>query len=217
MVLKTGDTWPLFASLEECTKLRKEEWHESYGHARIIMWDMTDIPMFKPSDLHSQRLTYSAYYGGNCGKGSVFLQPCGWLGSYEMWMGAVSDTEYLKKSGILTVHQTYRQIHDNGYPNAPWHILLDKGFRVNIEAFKEGGQMVVQPAFASADRRFRASETIQIADVAHDRSGNERGVRVMKYSGYIKHGLHQGGRAERLCKVWLAWGFQANFMYRPVL
>jgi hypothetical protein len=86
-----------------------------------------------------------------------------------------------------------------------------------VKALKVGKHMVVQPAFSKADRRFTAHESIRTAAVAKDRSGNERAVRVMKYSDYITNGLHQGGRADRMCDVWLAWGFQANFMYRPVL
>ena len=55
------------------------------------------------------------------------------------------------------------------------------------------------------------------ASVASDRSGNERAVNVCKKSGYIKRGLAPHGEPRRLNDSWLAWSFQANFMYAPVL
>ena len=30
-------------------------------------------------------------YTQNCAKGAVFIQPCGWMGTYHLWSGAVSD------------------------------------------------------------------------------------------------------------------------------
>jgi hypothetical protein len=110
MVLNVRNTcWPLLATQEECLKYRNRMWDEYNGtEARIIMWDNTNINMFKPSSSHSQRCTYSLYYSGNVGKGSVFIQPCGWMGSHEVCMGAVSDTDYFNRSGMSKIHETYQ-------------------------------------------------------------------------------------------------------------
>ena len=66
------------------------------------MWDDTNIDFqFKPSGADEQRITYSHYYGGNVGKGGVFLQLCGWIGVEHLWVGATSDTHYQENSGIF--------------------------------------------------------------------------------------------------------------------
>jgi hypothetical protein len=42
-------------------------------------------------------------------------------------------------------------------------------------------------------------------------------VNVMKRSGLIRRGLQKHQDTSAIADVWLAWGFQANFMYKPVL
>jgi hypothetical protein len=56
-------------------------------------------------DAEAQRNTYSLYYGGNVGKGGVYIQPCGWMGTHDLWMGSVSDTEYMLKSKAFEIQQ----------------------------------------------------------------------------------------------------------------
>jgi hypothetical protein len=91
-------SWPQIAGMNEDFQLRQEEKWSEYDKHRVIMWDdNTSLPMFKPSGARTQRPTFSAYYA----KGSVFIQPCGWMGTGELWEGGVSDSEYMLKSGIL--------------------------------------------------------------------------------------------------------------------
>jgi len=61
------------------------------------------------------------------------------------------------------------------------------------------------------------THVIASAAVATDRGGNEHAVRVCKESGVLKRGLYKAANMETLCDTWLAWSFQANFMFRPVL
>lgn len=75
----------------------------------------------------------------------------------------------------------------------------------------------MQPVFAKSDEKFRSDDMLASASVAADRSGNERGVNRCKYSGWIKRGLRPNSCPKRLDNVWLAWSFQTNFMYEPVL
>ena len=77
-------------------------------------------------------------------------------------------------------------------------------------------QLCLQPPSAKSDRRFRGKESIYAGAVARDRSGNERGVRVMKRSGLFKSGFKVGMSAKRFSDALLLWGFQANFMFKPV-
>jgi hypothetical protein len=65
------------------------------------MFDNTNINIRIPSDAEAQRSTYSLYYAGNVGKGACFMQPCGWMGSHEMWTGGVSDSAYMNQSAHI--------------------------------------------------------------------------------------------------------------------
>ena len=95
--------------------------------------------------------------------------------------------------------------------------MLDKGYRVNVPAWRAGKQEVIQPTFAASDKKFSAMDTIHTADVATSRSGNERGVNVSKRSGYIQRGIRPNANAGTMDDVWLTWSFASNFMYEPVL
>jgi hypothetical protein len=210
-------SWPRFVSYEEDKLYRKQKWSETYKQRRIIMWDNTNINFcFKPSSADVQRNTYSAYYAGNCAKGSVFIQPCGWMGTHDLWVGAVSDSLYMTRSGVLKMHTDYIDKYEETNKTA-FTILLDKGYRITTVAWRSGGQFVLQPSFARSDYKFTSYETIRGAAVAHDRAANERAVRYSKICGYIKSGLRQNESTQRLSDVWIAWAFQCNFIYKPVL
>ena len=76
---------------------------------------------------------------------------------------------------------------------------------------------MLQPFFAKSDRKFNSREVLLSGAVASDRSANERAVNRMKESGMIARGIHQTQDLVRSADVWLAWGFQCNFMFKPVL
>ena len=101
--------------------------------------------------------------------------------------------------------------------NIPVTNVFDKGYRTRLAAWRNGKQLTLQPYFAKSDRKFNRKQTISSAQVAADRSGNERAVRLSKMSGYLKRGLSNTQRLESLDKVWLTWGFQTNFMFDQVL
>jgi hypothetical protein len=208
--------WPQFVTHEEDMELRSEKWKERYPDKRVIMWDNTNVDFQgKPSDADLQRLTHSQYYGGNVAKGAIFLQLCGWMGSWALWLGAISDTEYLERCGLLEAQKQFQQ-KDNS-SNLPFTNILDKGYRSILSAWRAGGQLLLQPFFAKSDRKFSSEEILQSAAVASDRSANERAVRVMKRSGVFTDGIHPRQNLEMMDDMWLAWGFQSNFMYKPVL
>jgi hypothetical protein len=96
-------------------------------------------------------------------------------------------------------------------------VVCDRGFLITLSAFRAGGQIVIQPAFSKPKQRFTDRESGRSAMVAGDRSGNERAVRFMKLSGYVSQGKFPNECVDRLSDVWLCWGFQTNFMYRPTL
>ena len=214
----TREQWPTYASYKEDFTLMKSKWKDKFEGRRIVMWDDTNVNFaYMPSGADEQRLTYSVYYSGNCAKGGVFLQLCGWLGVEDLWVGATSDSHYQDKTNIFKKQESFA--NDDlveGIVKAFWN-MLDKGYRVNVPAWRAGKQMVIQPTFANSDRKFYGRETIHTADVATSRSGNECGVNRTKLSGYIKRGIRQGASPTTMNNTWLAWSFQTNFMYRAVL
>ena len=217
MHLKARNIWPKYASYIEDKHLRKEHWNDEYENFRIVMWDNTNIPMFKSGDATNQRLTYSQYYAGNVAKGGVFIQLCGWIGTHDLYPGAITDSEYVLKSGILQQQYEYLQQYDEEYKHIRWTNILDKGFRITAEAWNVGEQLVFQPTFANSNKHFIAYDVLRSAAVASDRGANERGVRLTKVCNYVKSGLRQNERTDRLDDAWKVWGFQINFMYEKVL
>ena len=163
-------------------------------------------------------LSYAVvYYAGNCAKGGVFLQLCGWTGVESLWVGATSDSHYQEHTNIFGKQQAFAEQDKVDGKIIPFTNIFDKGYRVNLPAWRVGRQQVIQPNFARSDRKFNANETIRSANIATDRSGNERAVDRCKLSGYIKRGIHQTMKPSTMDNVWLAWSFQTNFMYKPIL
>ena len=181
-----------------------------------MFWDNTNVTIATPSSAECQRNTYLAYYAENVGKGAVFIQPSGWMGTHDLWMGAISDSDYFTKSGILEQQTNFLEIHDFEYSDVQWINVLDKGYHVVEAAWREGKQFVEEPTFAKVDKKFTSYETIRSAAVASDRGGNEHAVRLAKMSSYLHNGTKQNQSTETLCDVWLTWSFVCNFIYCPV-
>ena len=72
----------------------------------------------------------------------------------------------------------------------PFTNILDKGYRVNLPAWRAGKQLVIQPTFKRSDKKFSGRQTVHTADIATTRSGNERAVNRCKQAGFIKRGIH---------------------------
>ena len=94
--------------------------------------------------------------------------------------------------------------------------MLDKGYRIILAAWKTGNQLVLQPDFKSSDRKFSQKQVISSAVIAEDRSANERSVRLVKKCNFLDKGIYGKVSMKRMDNVWLAWGFQTNFMYEPI-
>mmetsp|Transcript_42179 Transcript_42179/g.119287 ORF Transcript_42179/g.119287 Transcript_42179/m.119287 type:complete len:88 (+) Transcript_42179:153-416(+) len=86
-----------------------------------------------------------------------------------------------------------------------------------MAAWRAGKQLLLQPTFAKSDAKFNSEQVKRSAEVAADRSGNERAVKVAKYSAMIKRGLEENQDPRMLADAWLVFGFQSNFMYKSVM
>jgi hypothetical protein len=130
---------------------------------------------------------------------------------FTKWLGAISDTEYLERCGLLEAQKQFQQKDtSSNLPFTSWT-------RATEASYLPGGQLLLQPFFAKSDRKFSSEEVLQSAAVASDRSANERAVRVLKRSGVFMDGIHQSQNLEMMDDMRLAWGYQSNFMYKPVL
>ena len=212
MVLHARKMWPKYANMKEDEMLRDDKWNNKYKGKRLVFWDTTGLKLNTPSNALLQRLTYSAYYAGNVAKGGIFVQLCGWMGTHELYPGAMSDSKYLNETGIFDEQAEFQKA-DGG---TPFINEVDRGFRSCLAAWRKG-QFILQPNFMKSDGKFTTGEVLRSASIAADRSGNERAVRVAKMSAYVKRGLTTHNDHERLADVWLAWSFQANFMFRSVV
>ena len=133
--------------MEEDYKLKSKKWKNRFLKKRIVFHDNTGIEIIKPSDSFQQRITYSSYYSGNVGKGGVFVQQCGWMGGFELYPGAISDTEYLNNTGILEEQKKF-QDNDGG---EPFINIIDRGYCSTKAAWKFG-QFILQPFFCKSEK-----------------------------------------------------------------
>jgi hypothetical protein len=94
-------------------------------------WDNTNLDFLgKPADSDVQRLTFLSYYGGTVAKAGVFLQLCGWLGGFEPWTGAISDTDYFERGGILDEQEKFQRWDTSS--SLAFINVLDKGYCCNL-------------------------------------------------------------------------------------
>ena len=181
------------------------------------MWDMTGIKADQFSGAQIQRDTYSKYYAGNCFKGGIFTQLCGWGGVHDLWGGNVSDSNYNEKAGYLDEQWEFQKTDLVDGEVVPFTNIYDKGYRARAVCWRKGRQLTAQPIYAKSDQRFKGSDTLISASIASDRGGNERGVNISKRSGVIKRGFKTNMDTQMFQNIWITWAFQANFMYEPVL
>lgn len=75
-----------------------------------IVWDITGIKAYQFGATIVQHDTYSKYYAGNCFKGGIFGQLCGWGGAHKFWGDNVSDLNYNEPAGILTSRGSFKRL-----------------------------------------------------------------------------------------------------------
>ena len=187
---RARNSWPVYASYEEDRKLRdSSKWDHKYPTERVVMWDMTNIEAYAFSDADLQLLAYSKYYAMNCFKGGVFTQLCGWIGVGDLWLGAVSDSDYNRREGYLLRQKLFAESDLINGLYIAFTNIYDKGYRAKKVAWRTGQQLVIQPEWAESDKKFGRKKTMLSASVATDWSGNERAVNVCKRAWFISRGF----------------------------
>lgn len=198
--------------------MRSEKFKQKCEGKRVIMHDMTNtLHACAFTDADSQRLTWNEYYGENCFKGGVWTLPGGVHGTYTLWPGAVSDSDYNRQAGCMDKQEEFQNKDTVEGRVMPFLNTYDKGYCAKMTVWKSGKQHVLQPDWADSDQCFNCNETLGSASVASDRGGNERSVNVSKRVGYISTGFKPNMSPVCMNKAWRTWGFETNFMFKPVL
>ena len=81
---------------------------------RVVFHDNTGLMLQTPNDGFLQRLLYSSYYAGDCGKAGIHVHQCGWIGVYDIYPGSISDTDYFKLSGMFDIQKKFQE-KDRGH------------------------------------------------------------------------------------------------------
>ena len=71
-------------------------------------------------------------YAQNCAKGAVFIQPCGWMGTYHLWSGAVSDTEYMINNYIRYITSVLLLIGHSTFAYLCFYVTSKQEFSFSI-------------------------------------------------------------------------------------
>jgi hypothetical protein len=124
------------------------------------------------------------------------------------------DTKNLSESGILELQQNFVENDDTS--DLTFTNIVSKGYHCVIAGLMKG-QYLLQPMFARSDHHLTTEDILTLTAIAKDRARNECTVNTCKQSGVIKCGLLHHGSPAALDDTWLAWSFQANFMFCPVL
>ena len=101
------------------------------------MWDDTNLDLnCKPSLDHAQRIIYSSYYGRKCTKGGTDLQYYGWLSSWDLCTGGVSDYKCLTSNNNqcdLSIIEAQQLLQHKDLVNGkikPFHNAFEKCYRI---------------------------------------------------------------------------------------
>ncbi len=110
MVLQAWKTWPTYVTVAKDRAICDQKLNSKYLNMHVGFWDNAGIHLHKPMDAELQSLMFSSYYAGNVAKGGIFIQLCGWLGTHDLYPGAMLDSMYFNKFEIL--HVVWTQIEE---------------------------------------------------------------------------------------------------------
>ena len=133
-----------------------------------VLLDGTEIPIQKPTNNVSQRITFSTYKHTNTVKALIAATPGGLI-SYisEAYGGASSDRQLMERSELV----------DLVTPNSS--IMVDKGF--NVEDMLEPKNVSLRiPTFLKDNKRLNPSE------VENDSKISSKRVHIERHIGQIK-------------------------------
>ena len=125
-------------------------------------------------------------------------------GHLEYWIVFASNNEVEVKEGSVNISVlTFINV-------------CDKGCRAKMVAWICGHQKVLQPKWAESDKRNQRNQILLSVSVVADNGGNERGVNIYKRAWFLSSAFLPN-MFQQMNYAWMAWLFQPNFMFNPVL
>jgi hypothetical protein len=247
--------WPLHVSMEEDKLLRGTNhnsnplWDEQIfdpvggkkkanNNMRLVLHDNLKMDMTKPTKEDIQKLLFhqSEFNGdGSCvAKGGVTVQPCGWIGTLELFCGGLTDTKYIQATNLLEDQQ--RAVNDErmstrgGGGDAiitppkyePFVNIFGRGYQCfdrneSLESYSHGGQLCLQPFMSSSSNNKNTSIastflSLRQLDVL-DNCQTHASRLMRKLSKRVTLGCQsQTYDFHAMSDIWLVFGFQLNFM-----
>jgi hypothetical protein len=147
---------------------------------RIVI-DCTEFYIESSSDFKQQGNLYSSYKSRSTAKVLIGVSPCGAaMFISEVYEGAISDREIVKKSGFLN------------YLKAGDVVMADRGFTIEDLLAEKGAKLLIPP-FLGARKEFTNQEIVLMKLIAkariHVERYNERIKNCRILSGVLPHHL----------------------------
>ena len=169
------------------------KFQKMFPKTRVIL-DATEIPIQKPSNCNSQRITFSTYKNGNTLKTMVGISPRG-LVTYisDSYGGSVSDRQIIEKSELL----------QPGMFNPGDSIMADRGIMVQ-DLFAHRNVQVNTPTTMKGRNQLEPGTVIKDRRIASKRIHVERVIGYAKTYRIIsrkmkKEQITMGGRFIKVC------------------
>ena len=218
LVLNCRKCWPMHASIAEDIKFRKEIWNLHFPPnllQLIVLHDNTNVTLKELTDAVQHKLTRSEHYKECCVKGGDTCQPCGWNMGLHLCTRNTPDILCVKLVKVLEQQNSFQDYCLNAGLIRKVINIFDKGYRLSLEAAKLD-QICLQPYFAKSYTQFSRHELLSSGAVSCSRPVNKRNIKVMKRSRIIQQVVPTADLdLKRLHNMWIAWGFQVNFMHKP--
>ena len=178
--------------------------------------DNTNVSLRELSETVLYESARSEHRKECCAKGGNACQPCGFDKGMHLTTGACPDSLHIKIVKTLEQQEEFQKYYLDGTEIKRMFInTFDKGYRLSIEA-AHLNQVCLQPHFAKSDSQFSRHKLLSSGAVSYLRSGNERNVKQMKRLRIAQQGIPSVNfDLTRLDNIWIAWGFQVNFMHQP--
>ena len=130
---------PIWPSRAQVQSLMPQQFKEQYPNTRIII-DATEVYIQKPSNPHTQQITFSSYKNNNTAKALAGITPSGAFSFISpLYEGSISDRELVLQSGLIEKLEKGDAIMaDNGLNIAD--LLEHKGISLNIPPRKTSDQ-----------------------------------------------------------------------------
>ena len=108
---------PRIVSLEEeeCYELclwrkenvRTEKWRAKFENQRKMFWNNTNIGVASATEAEALPRHLFTQLQLQHGQGGNFVQPCGSMGTWERWVGGISDSDYQRSSGTCEAREDF--------------------------------------------------------------------------------------------------------------